>query len=164
MRIILVLIFAVINCESLFSQTQSSLTAGKTVKEEYMVPVAVEQKFVLENPDVKATWKKDGDFYKAQFINPINNLGYITIYDKDGNILRKEKELESQEYPVAISEFYNSNYPGEGFVVWSSTDSTGNLSFYSIHNTETFRFDKDGNLVSPRKKGRADSAAAIQSR
>lgn len=120
--------------------------AGQTVGKN-IVPIVVEQKFLLENPDVKAIWSKDGDLYRAAFINPVNNLGYVLVYNKDGRVVKREKELEHNEYPAPIVAFHDKYYPGEGLAIYSSIDSLGNLLFYSRKNNKVFWFDTSGRLL-----------------
>ena len=67
-----------------------------TAQPEAIVPPEVEQKFTLEYPEVSARWKIADGLYKAMFINPRNNMGYIIVYDENANIIRREKELEMQ--------------------------------------------------------------------
>jgi hypothetical protein len=146
-RFITTLIISVFLTASLNAQVGKKPAAMPDKPAEFIVPVAVEQKFSIENPDAQARWKKDGEFYKALFVNPVNNLGYIIVYDKTGTVVRREKELERQDYPASISEHQEKKFPGEGVSVWSSTDSTGNVTFYSQKNEATFRYDKNGRLL-----------------
>ncbi len=112
-----------------------------------MVPIVVERKFLMEFPEARPQWKSDGLRYTAQFINPLNNFGYILVYDGEGNVVRREKELEAQEYPALIHDYLNQKYPGEGMVVWSSVDSSGNQSFYASKNSDLIFFDKNGQVM-----------------
>ena len=141
-----VFLFLVYNAACLAQATSSLSTNQK--KAEAIVPPPVEQKFVIEHPDAKAQWKKDGEYYKAIFVNPVNNLGQITVYDKSGKIIRKERELEQQEFPSAIIEYQEKKFPGEGFAVWVSTDSTGNNLYYTQKNNITHWFDRNGRPLS----------------
>jgi hypothetical protein len=147
-----------------FAQPTGSLSAkGQNNKNTpvSLVPVKVHQKFILENPEVKARWKTEDGIYTAQFINPLNNVGYMIVYDSLGNVLRREKELENQDYPPAINDFFMKEYPGEGYVIWSSVDSAGKQMYFTDHDSHIFRFDKDGRLLNPAKGNRGlDSLAA----
>lgn len=124
-----------------------------------IVPAAVEQKFVVEHPDARATWKTEGANFKAQFINPLNNLGHITVYAADGTILRKEREMEPDEIPAAVSSHLMQRSKGQGFSVWSVVDSSGSQSFYSPHPEGVVKFDRDGKPVDVRSLLR-DSVAS----
>jgi hypothetical protein len=140
-----------------WSQSTHSLSPGSRQKTEAIVPPAAEQKFVIEHPDAHAQWKKDGEYYKAIFVNPVNSLGQVTVYDKAGHIIRKERELEQQEIPPTISEFQEKKFPGEGFAVWVSTDSLGNNIFYTQKNNNTYWFDRNGQLLSGKGHSLSDS-------
>ena len=113
-----------------------------------IVPPVVEQKFVLEHPDSKAVWETEGSNFRAKFINPVNNLGYITVYDPQGNIIRREREMETDEVPAKVATYMQKNTRGQGFVVWSVVDSVGSLSYYSPRPEGTIVFDKSGLPIS----------------
>jgi hypothetical protein len=133
----------------LCAQGAASLTAKKQDAPVSLVPVKVHEKFILENPDIQARWKTDNGVFTAQYINPLNNMGYMIVYDSLGNVLRREKELENQEYPALINDYFTKEFPGEGYVVWSSVDSAGNHLYYSDHNSRILKFDKNGHLLNP---------------
>jgi hypothetical protein len=158
------IVLLLIGGETGFAQPVGSLTAkGQDNKNTpvSLVPVPVHQKFILENPDVKARWKTENGVYSAQYINPVNNMGYMIVYDSLGNVLRREKELENQDYPPLINDFFMKEYPGEGYVIWSSVDSAGKQMYYTDHDSRIFKFDKDGRLLNPVKGTRGlDSIAA----
>jgi hypothetical protein len=143
-----VLIF--VSVETCLSQQKAGNNPGQQ-QGINIVPVKVHQKFVLENPDISPQWKHDKGVYTAQYINPLNNMGYMIVYDSAGHVLRREKELERQDYPAPINDYFVKEYPGEGYVVWSSVDSAGRLFFYSNHNSRLYQFDKQGQLLSPSK-------------
>lgn len=116
------------------------------------VPTAVVTKFTTDYPGVTAVWKADGENFKASFNDPISKLGRMIVYDKDGKVIRKESEVDESVYPKQIGEFYNKNYPGEKYQVWSSEDSeSGQMLYYSGRNMEIMWFDKDGTKVPERK-------------
>jgi len=52
-------------------------TSGNTPPDE-QTPAAITDKFNSEHPGVPATWKKDGDNYKVDFVDPDSNMGQIT--------------------------------------------------------------------------------------
>ncbi len=126
-------------------------------KSENLVPTAVEQKFVLEYPEIKARWKQEAGLYKAIFVNPVNNLGYINVYDSSGRVVARERELERSEYPPLVSEYLTKKYPAEGFAVWKSTDSLGKDTYYSPRAEETIRFDNEGRVMNKHTATIADS-------
>ncbi len=146
------------------AQSTGSLSAkNKTNKNTpvSLVPVPVHQKFILENPEVKARWKTENGIYTAQYINPVNNMGYMIVYDSLGNVLRREKELENQDYPPSINDFFMKEYPGEGYVIWSSVDSAGNQMYFTDHDSRIFKFDKNGRLLNPARNTRGLDSIAV---
>lgn len=116
------------------------------------VPVAVKTIFDTEHPGISAIWKADGENLKVSYNDPESKLGRIIVYDKEGKVVRVENEVDNMKYPNAIGEFYNKNYPGEKYQVWSAEDKTdGETNYYSGRNMETIWFDKDGNKLPERK-------------
>jgi hypothetical protein len=125
------------------------------------VPEIVKSNFEKENPGIEPKWKNEDTNYRAEYIDAVN-LPHIRVYDKSGAMVYRDDVMES--YPAPIQTHFTTKYPGEGFVIWSRIDSKGTLSYYSYRNSDTLIFDKDGNLVSPKKnKGRlSDSISVIE--
>lgn len=66
--------------------------------------------------------------------------------------MRTENEVDQAGYPKPIGEYYEKNYPGEKYQVWSSEDTeSGQMLYYSGRNLETIWFDRDGTRVPERK-------------
>ena len=159
--VIILVISAKVVCLAQMTRSLSSSSKINKNTPVSLVPVKVHQKFILENPDVKARWKTENGIYTAQYINPVNNMGYNIVYDSVGTVLRREKELENEDYPGTINDFFMSQYPGEGYVIWSSVDSAGKQMYYTDHDSHIFMFDKNGKLMNPLKKNRnLDSIAS----
>ena len=90
--------------------------------------------------------------FRVSYIDPTTKLGRVIVYDKSGNVVRRENEVDNLVYPGSIKDYYNKNYPGESYQVWSSEDkNTGKPLYYSNGSTETIWFDKDGNMIPARK-------------
>jgi hypothetical protein len=158
MRLTGLYIVTVLICTLSLQAQKPSLRAGQDGGV-HLVPVKVHQKFVLENPDVEARWKTDQSTFTAQYINPLNNMGYMIVYDTAGTVIRREKELENQDYPAPINDFFSKEFPGEGYVIWSSTDSAGNAFYYCNHNTRLLKFDKNGNPLDAKRTRGYDTLA-----
>ena len=124
---------------SVLAQGEKPSKAGAVI-----VPPPVEQKFSLEFPRAAASWQTEGANFKAKFINPLNNLGYIIVYDLSGAVVRREKELEPGEVPGNIAEFLKKNSRSQGLMVWTVTDSAGATNYYSPLPEGTVIFDKAG--------------------
>ncbi len=93
------------------------------------------------------------------FVDPESKLGRVLVYDKKGNVVRSENEVDSTGYPTAIGDYYSDNYPGETFQVWSTDDKTGGKTLYfSNRNEETIWFDQQGKVVPSKKANNAVKA------
>jgi len=104
-------------------------------------------KFKQAYPDITPEWKMDGKNFVASFVDPNTLKGINIVYDKDGNVIRKETELENSSYPQSINDYYINKYPGEKYKTWSSVDNTGVSTYYIKRANETIWFDKGGIFV-----------------
>jgi hypothetical protein len=137
---------------SLSAISQSLTTApSKTGASESEIPTTVKAAFKKENPEVIPNWKIEGGFFKATFIDPSSNLGNVLIYAGSGEVIRRERELEKSEVPDGIKEYYNKNFPGEGFVIWSRIDNSYMQTYYAHRSSRVLTFDKDGNYIGPKQ-------------
>lgn len=131
------------------SNAQSDEATGLDPKQ---VPAVVVQSFTTQFPTVTPSWHKDGDHFRVKYIDAQSKLGRVMVYDKEGNVLRTENEVDKAGYPSAIGDYYSDNYPGETYQVWTTDDKTGERTLYfSNRNEETFYFDKEGKVL-PSKK------------
>lgn len=136
---------------ALSAQTSNSNDAAQNLDPK-LVPAVAVQNFNAQFPSVTPAWHLDGKDYRASYIDPQSKLGRIIVYDKDGQVVRSENEVDNTGYPSAIGDFYSDNYPGETYQVWSTDDKTGARTlYYSNRNEETLWFDKDGKTL-PAKK------------
>lgn len=110
------------------------------------VPAVILNKFKADYPGEQPTWSKDGNYYRADFVDGKQMNGHAVAYDAKGNVIYREEQLAAGSYPEGISTYYSGKYPNEKYSVWSNTDKSGNTSYYSTHNMEVFWFDKDGNF------------------
>jgi hypothetical protein len=108
-------------------------------------PNTVTTKFNTDYPNANATWSRDGSNYRAEYNDRSTNVPHSVTYDKNGNMLTREERLSRGTYPQAIGDYYTKNYPDENYDVWSSTDGTGNVTYYTIRNNEMLWFDNNGN-------------------
>lgn len=116
------------------------------------VPEVVMNKFTTAHPGITAVWKADGENFKAAFNDPATKLGRIIVYDPKGEVLRTDNEVDQNSYPQSIHDYYNKNYPGEKYQVWSSEETGSNEQlYYSGRNLETMWFDKSGARITERK-------------
>jgi hypothetical protein len=116
---------------------------------QFSVPQAVTQAFKDGHPNHDfITWSMEGANYKANSLDE-QHTPHITVYDAQGNVIRAERQIVSQDIPTAIVGYFNEKYPGDiNYAVWMVEDKEGNRTYYSTHNDVSVRFDKDGNIVS----------------
>lgn len=118
------------------------------------VPSTVTNKFNTDNPNVKADWQTEGDHYTAQYMDETNHMNKTVVYDKSGNVVRTDMEINKSTYPATITDYYTKNYPTEEYKVWSSIDNNGNTTYYTKRKSETLWFDKNGSYVSTTTPGK----------
>jgi hypothetical protein len=114
------------------------------------IPTPVRTAFSKENPEVIPNWKVEGGFFKATYVDPASNLGNVLIYSGSGEAVRRERELESSEVPVAIKQYFEKNFPGESFVIWSRLDNAYMQTYYAHRSSRVLTFDKEGNYIGPK--------------
>ena len=68
-----------------------------TTKDTTIVPALVQEKFTKEYPAITPAWTVDGKNYKAFYTDPKTNMSQLIVYDKDGNVLRRENELDKMQ-------------------------------------------------------------------
>ena len=124
-----------------------SVLRSQNLVEQQDMPNEVKDKFTKEHPGVPSTWKKDGENYKVDYIDPESNRGQVIVYDRNGSVLRREVELENASYPPKINDYFISHYPGEKFKTWSSEDPAGVKTFFIDRKSEIIWFDREGNPV-----------------
>jgi hypothetical protein len=151
MKIYLVLTLTLLSYSFILSQTPVTAGREKDVSQKINPPKVVLDKFTQSYPDITPEWKMDGKNFVANFVDPNTLKGISIVYDKDGNVIRKETELENSSYPQSINDYYIKKYPGEKYKTWSSVDNSGANTYFIKRENETIWFDKDGNFVKPRK-------------
>ncbi len=139
----------------LFSQKSTEPTSNPSL-DPSLVPPAALNAFTSQNPGAAATWRKDGDNFRVNYIDQESKLGRAIIYDKNGEVLRREDEVDKMTYPGAIGDYYQKHHPGETYQVWKSEEqANGKPVYFSSRNEETLWFDRDGNLLPARKAEKA---------
>ena len=108
-------------------------------------PTAVTAAFQRQYPGASPEWKADGKNYKAVFTDPKTRLGHIVVYDKEGNVVRSENEMDKLSSPGAINEYHSRNYPNEDYRIWSIEEKGGVSGYYSDHRSQKVQFDREGN-------------------
>ncbi|HEY1040121.1 MAG TPA: hypothetical protein VGF30_11985 [Bacteroidia bacterium] len=111
-------------------------------------PKPVLSKFTTEYPGVNPAWDQEENYYTAQYIDQGSNMGKRIVYDKTGTIISIDYEMETNNYPAGINEYYLKNYPYETFKVWMSKDPRGHVMYYTRRSSGVLRFDKNGKYLS----------------
>jgi hypothetical protein len=119
--------------------------ADKVPAESGQVPPVVLERFTREYPGISGTWAKDGDNYRVEFVDPQSHLGHIIVYDRNGDVIRRESELEGPGQPNALNQYFQRNFPGEQLKTWAVKEKDGTVSYYTQRNNEVLRFDDKGN-------------------
>ncbi len=135
------------------STAQIPVDAGqdKTIPAQVVPPQAIVDKFIKEYPGITPSWRMDGKNFQAEFVNPTTFKGNVIVYDKDGNVIRRENEMENASYPPNINTYFIKKYPGEKFKTWTTQNENGEETYYIKRNNEIVWFDKNGNYISPAK-------------
>ncbi|MBA2422564.1 MAG: PepSY-like domain-containing protein [Chitinophagales bacterium] len=89
-------------------------------------------------------WQQSGSNYKVMFTDE-NNLHHTVLYDREGQVIGKESEMDEQTVPKTIREYFVNNFPAaETYRVWRIEDETGKISFYSPVKDAVVFFKEDG--------------------
>lgn len=126
----------------------SSVKSSKTLLTK--TPKSINEKFASEHPGVKAVWYKNGETYEASYSDSDTKLNHYIVYDKTGNILSRETELDYREYPVSINQYYSRRFPDEKYRIIQCEASNGEKYYYSKRKNEIIKFDTSGNYISTR--------------
>jgi hypothetical protein len=125
---------------------------GKMPTDPGQVPSLVMERFNKEYPGVSGNWSKEEDNYRVEFTDPKSRMLHVIIYDRNGEVIRRENELDNMEYPGAINDYNQKNYPGEQLRIWSAEEKNGEKYFYTKRQSEVLKYDKDGQHLVPKDK------------
>lgn len=112
-----------------------------------MIPQPVRTAFSGAYPDADvAGWRFVDNRYKVMFKD--RNMQQVAVYDKNGNLLRRETELDAADVPGAIAQYYKKNYPNEAtYHVWLVEEGKGKKSYTAPLNDKMLYFDADGQYI-----------------
>lgn len=133
------------------AQIPANAGKEKTIPAQVTPPQEITDKFNKEYPGIAANWRMDGKNFRAEFVDPNTFKGNCIVYDKDGNVIRRENEMENASYPSTINDYFIKHFPGEKFKTWTSLDPNGQKTYYIKRSGETVWFDKEGNYIDPKK-------------
>src|SRR5688572_28331687 len=104
---------------SVMAQTNTATGSG-TNTGSVNTPQTVTNRFNTDYPNMNATWTRDGDYYRAEYMDNQSNMSRAVVYDRDGNTVYNEELMADNSYPESIGTYYKENYPNESsFKVWS---------------------------------------------
>jgi hypothetical protein len=149
MKKFILIAFASLSLAMSGQEGQTSPGTDRTPADPGTVPSQVVDRFNKEYPGISGNWSKDGDNFRVEFTDPASRMGHVIIYDRNGEVVRRESELD--HIPQSINEYYNQNYPGEKLKTWAAEDVTGNRYYYSWRNSQELRFDQEGRVMTPAK-------------
>jgi len=130
--------------------SQSINPSAKTILTK--APKKVSNKFIEQYPNVKPSWTLDGENYQAKYPDSKTQLNHFVLYDKEGNVMRKESELDYKEYPVVINQYHSWRFPNETFKVLQCEAPNGDKYYYSKRKNEIIKFDTLGNYISDKSE------------
>jgi hypothetical protein len=78
-------------------------------KEKKEVPKVVTEAFAKEYPNTKVAWDIEDDGFEAEF--KLNGKDASADYDKNGNKLATEIEVNESELPSSVLTYLKTNYP-----------------------------------------------------
>src|ERR1041385_7864651 len=161
-KIITVILFSI--CLGVNSQTNRTATtsATGTLGGEFSLPAMVTTRFAEDHPNIAPTWAMEEDNYVGKYRDATTNLEHIVVYDRFGNLIRNDEELEPASNPKAICSYYSKHFPEEKYVVWKSVDAKGRTTYYSKREYITVCFDKKGKFVSTKENTDATPKKATQ--
>ena len=110
------------------------------------VPNVIVSNFNSKGINILPSWTDNGDTYMAFYRDTLNR-GHIVTYGKNGNLMSLQDELGPTAYPAAIERYHDQRFPKEKFIVWLSTDASGNKMYYFTRQQETIWFDPLGTVV-----------------
>lgn len=117
------------------------------------VPQAVIQSFEKENFDARdIEWERTAENYKVEFEE--GRLDRDIWYDKNGRILRMEKELTKDELPQTIKEILDSKYSDFSFdsaeLIDEKQKTTYKVEVETLFQEKEILFDESGKVLRER--------------
>ncbi len=108
------------------------------------VPEKVRSAFSNAYNSAKATWKTEGENFRAMFRNGDDDdaLSTIIVYDKEGNILVTEMELSNKACPEEIEKFCARDSR-----IWKVETKDGPSKYFIQEDGETKWFDLKGERI-----------------
>ncbi|KAA3651824.1 MAG: hypothetical protein DWP98_02290 [Bacteroidetes bacterium] len=129
----------------------TTMASAQDIKLE-QVPPSIQKNFKNEYSKAKdVEWELDGELYEVEF--EINKMDHEVWYDKDGKVMRLEKEISAKELPSTIISLIKSKYAGFK-IDKAQITTTEQRTIYEVELEKGWTeerkvlFDKDGKVLS----------------
>jgi hypothetical protein len=108
------------------------------------VPDKVRNAFNGAYTNARASWKREGNNFRAMFRNDRDKdaLTTIVVYDKDGNVLVTERELKSNNCPEEIEKFCSRDKR-----IWKVETKGAPIKYLIQDDDEHMWYDSKGNRI-----------------
>lgn len=110
-----------------------------------------EANFKSQYPDAKnVEWEEEGEYTEAEFEQEGAEISIL--YDKEGNVMQTETEIDVNQLPESVGTYISDNYPESEIEEAEKIESAkGNFFEVEIENENDeeieLLFDADGNFV-----------------
>ena len=127
-------------------------------------PDPVKEKFKSTHPEAtNPYWKAEKDnMYRVNYTD--NNVRHAIVYDKEGNVVSEEMEVQATAVPDNINEYYKkrgADGTTKTYSVWQVKDKDGNVMYYSEYEGKTAYFDKEGNVTTRQGMATGDDTQPV---
>jgi hypothetical protein len=128
------------------NQSNTANGTQQSPQEDLSVPEKARIAFKDAYRDVKAAWTKEEQNFRARFKNnDADALETVVVYDKEGNVIRTEKQIDGSGYPSELAKYYNGqNIDLSNYKVWEVDGKNGTRKYYTSQNDKITWFDKNG--------------------
>lgn len=119
-------------------------------KENKEIPKVVSEAFAKEYPNTKVEWDIEDDGFEAEF--KLNGKDASADYDKNGNKLAIEIEVNEFELPTSVLTYIKTNYPNQKIKESAKITDSKNVVTYEAEikidgKKSDLIFDTNGKLI-----------------
>lgn len=112
--------------------------------DELSIPEKVRNAFSGAYTNAKASWKREGNNFRAMFRNGKDKdaLTTIVVYDKEGNVLVTEREIKHNSCPEEIEKFCARDRR-----IWKVETKDAPIKYFIQDDDEHMWYDSKGNRI-----------------
>lgn len=93
------------------------------------------------------TWSNEGANFRVHYFDS-EKIEHVKVYDANGDLIRHEYELKSDQIPTAISTRMAKKNNNLGSVkIWGVENSEKKVSYFSTDGSTVVRYNSSGELV-----------------